>query len=181
MKTLLNFIFIVSYFIGNSSTEPDCFEKNKVQQFFNQIGEKVLKLDFPISPNTSSETLPIYGHSVNLTMSVATVDSDFYFMLELELGKLKEEVEQDSYGFFTGFLTFVISDLGAQLGPLTEFGFEEFLGFNFDIISPNIDEKRTAKGKTLLINERAYIWFGISNAADSNEKVNQFINSYKIN
>ncbi len=170
----------MSYFIGYSSTEPKCIEINEVQQTSNLTDGKTLKLDFPITPNTLKEILPIQGHSVNLTMNVASDDSDIYLMFQLELGKLKEEVAQDNYGFFTGFLMYIVNGLGAQLGPLTEFGFEEFKGFNFDIISPNKDEKRTAKGKTLLVNGRAYIWFGISNATDSNEKVSNFINSYSL-
>lgn len=181
MKTLFYFIFILSYFISYSSTEPKYIIINEVQQTSYQTDEKTLKLDFPITPNTSKEILPIQGHSVNLTMNVASDDSDMYLMFELELGELKEDVAQDSYGFFAGFLTYIINDLGAQLGSLTEFGFEEFKGFNFNIISPNEDEKRTAKGKTLLVNGRAYIWFGISNATDSNKKVSDFINSYSLN
>lgn len=168
------------YFIGYSSTESKCIEINEVQQTFNQTDGKTLKLDFPIKPNTSTEILPIQGNSVNLTMYVASDDSDIYLMFELKLGQLKEEVKIDSYGFFTGFLTNIINDLGAQLGPLTEFQYEEFKGFNFNIISPNEDEKQTAKGKTLLVDGRAYIWFGISNATDSNEKVSNFINSCSL-
>jgi hypothetical protein len=171
----------MSHFISYSSTEPKCIEINEVLQTSNQTDKKTLKLDFPITPNTSTEILPFEGHSVNLTMYVASDDSDIYLMFELELGKLKDEVTQDSYGFFAGFLTYIINDLGAQLGPLTEFQFEEFKGFNFDIISPNEDEKRSAKGKSLLVNERAYIWFGISSATDSNKKINDFINSYSLN
>lgn len=140
MKTLFYFIFILSYFISYSSTEPKYIIINEVQQTSYQTDEKTLKLDFPITPNTSKEILPIQGHSVNLTMNVASDDSDMYLMFELELGELKEDVAQDSYGFFAGFLTYIINDLGAQLGSLTEFGFEEFKGFNFNIISPNEDE-----------------------------------------
>lgn len=180
MKTLFYLILILSFFIGYSSTEVSCIEKNEVQRTSNQTNGKILKLDFPIEPDTSTEILPIKGHFVNLTMNVASDDSDIYVMFEFELGKLKDEVAQDSYGFFAGFLTFIINDLGAQLGPMSEFDHEEFKGFNFDIISPNEDENRTAKGKTLLVNGRAYIWFGISNASDSNEKVGNFINSYSL-
>jgi len=180
MKTLFYFTFITYCFLGYSSTEPKCTIINEVPQTSYQTDGKTLKLDFPITPNTSKEILPMQGHSVNLTMNVASNDSDIYLMFELELGELKEVVVQDTYGFFAGFLTYIINDLGAQLGQLTEFGFEEFKGFNFDIISANEDEKRTAKGKTLLVDGRAYIWFGISNAADSKEKVNSFINSYSI-
>lgn len=179
MKTLFYF-FIFSFFIGYSSTKMEYIVIIEEQQTSSQTDGKTLKLDYPITPKISKEIFPIQGHSVDLTMNVAAVDSDIYLMFELELGKLKEEAVQDSYGFFAGFLAYIVNDLGAQLGPLTEFGFDEFKGFNFDIISPNEDEKRTAKGKTLLVNGRAYIWFGISNATDSNEKVNNFINSYSL-
>ena len=38
----------------------------------------------------------------------------------------------------------------------------------------------TSKGKTLLIDNRAYIWFAVSKGTDSLDTVNQFLNSYNL-
>lgn len=178
-RYILNLVLLF-LFVGCGNAEQARSDSPNQMLEKEQTQRANFELEFPVKPEITSEVLPIQGQPTNLTTKLATVEDGMYLLFELDLGKLTDQVKKDQTGFFNGMLAYLISDLGAQYDNLTDYEYNGFKGNNFDIISPNKDEKRTAKGKTLLVDNKAYIWFGVSNDQDSSERVNKFINSFKL-
>ena len=153
-----------------------------MDKVFSQNDERILNLNFPAEPQTISEILEMRGHKVNVTINITSIDSGIYALFDLELGELEELISQELGAFFNGIVTSIINDLGAEVGDFTDFAYKEYTGNDFNIISHNSkpEENIQSKGKTLLINNRAYIWFAISKGTDSLDTVNQFLNSYSL-
>ena len=153
-----------------------------MDKVFSQNDERILNLNFPAEPQTISETLEMRGHKVNVTINITSIDSGIYALFDLELGELEELISQESGAFFNGIVTSIINDLGAEVGDFTDFAYKGYPGNDFNIVSPNSkpEENITSKGKTLLVNNRAYIWFAISKESESLTTLNQFINSYSL-
>jgi hypothetical protein len=180
MNTNIIYFSLLLLSIGCGNAEHS--KSNVLNQVLEQEQDPKtnFELDFPVKPEITSEVLPIQGQQTNLITKVAKVENGMYLLFELDLGGLTDQVKKDQTGFFNGMLSYLIGDLGAQYENLTDYEYNGFKGNNFDIISPNKDEKRTAKGKTLLVDNKAYIWFGVSKDQDSLERVNKFINSFKL-
>lgn len=162
--------------------ETNSFVYNPMNLNYCQKDEKTLHLEFPVEPQTFSDTVEMSGHPIVVTFHMSQTDSGVYALIELELGNLKDSIQQYSSNFFNGMVTYIINDIGAEVDNFTEFEYNGYKGNDFNIISPNKESKEnlTSKGKTLLIDGRGYIWFGISDGSDSQNKVNQFLNSYSL-
>jgi hypothetical protein len=142
--------------------------------------KKTLLLEFPGDLNLSSDSLPIRGHLVNLVTKTSQKDSAMFILFHLKLGDLSKQVDEDPNGFFSGMLSYLMGDLGANFQYKSDFKCSGISGKNFDIILPIEAIETTAKGRTLLVDDQAYIWFAISRSADSKKKVDRFINSVKL-
>lgn len=173
-------LFLLLSFISMGSVSNKCLSTNPLDITCYQNDEKTLHLNFPIEPQISSEIMELKGHEVNITMYVSTTDTAMFALFELELGDLTDIVNEDSSNFFNGMISYIVNDFGAEVEAFTPFNYQGFDGNDFNIVGPVSDENVSMKGKTLLINDRAYFWFGMSSATDSEQKVSQFLNSYSI-
>src|SRR5690554_3300574 len=176
------FFWILLLPISSAVEEPNNLFYNSSEIVYFQNEEKTFHLDFPTEPQVFSETMELRGYPVNITFYMSMTDSGSYSLFELELGDLKEDINQHASNFFNGMVTYIINDIGAEVGAFSDFEYEGYKGNNFNIITPNTESKEniTSKGKTLLIDDRAYIWFGISEGNASDDRVNQFLESYSL-
>ena len=151
---------------------------NPSEIVYSQNDQKTFHLDFPTQPQVFSETMELRGYPVNFTFYMSITDSGAYTLFELELGDLKEYISQYSSNFFNGMVTYIINDIGA----FSDFEYKGYKGNNFNIVTLNAESKENiiSKGKTLLVDDRAYIWFGLSDSTASHNKVNQFLESYSL-
>ena len=141
---------------------------------------KSLKLVFPVEPNTSQEIMPLKGEQLDFKTKSAQTQDGMYMSMELSLGKLTQEVNQDPHGFFAGFLTFLMNDLGVNFEFSSDFECGGYTGKSFKIIAPPDAETSYAGGRTLLVDGKAYIWFSISKSAESEGDAKRFIESSTI-
>lgn len=178
-------IYIISIFLLISSISFRSVLQTKsitTQHIFLEQQEKSYKigLDFPVEPEISAETIPIYDQSLELTIKYAITEEEVNLLFEIKLEELIDQINEDQSGFFTEVISYLLSDLGGEYGNLTDYEYKGFKGVNFDMLNFSTKENSTAKGKTLLVNDKAFIWFGVSNAEDSSERVNSFINSFNL-
>lgn len=180
MNLLLVPFFALFFLLGDNSPETPHFQdiKNKINFFQSQ--EKILKVSFPFTPETYQDELPLKEYSIKVTFHVAKNETEMYTLFEFELGEFANEINNNPYEFINGFLTYIVLDLGAHLESMSEFQFNDFVGYAYVITHPNEDNNPMGKGRSLITDNHAYIWMGFSNSNEFPEEIEDFINSYRL-
>lgn len=178
-RNLCYILLVLSIGCTPSVEEKETKEKELISEPV-QGNTKKFKIGFPSPPKVFTTNIPIKNESLKMTSSSLETENGVYLLFEFELNGLRKEVENNPNDFFKGIVFYLMNDMGVQVGAFQEYTYQEYKGNNFDLISPVKGENRTAKGKTLLVDDKAYIWISVFDSKDSQTKVNTFMNSFTV-
>src|SRR5690625_372633 len=171
----LLFVFISSVFpeINNSLLEYKIIHQNT---------EKILQINFPAEPEVFTDSFQLENQKIDVTISMANTNSGTFASFELKLGTLKNSIEQEEEEFLKGFVSYIIYDLVTEVEKFNSYSYEGYYGIDFIISVPktNSENNKLAKGRTLIIDNVAYMWFAIVEGNNSEKEIDHFLNSFSI-